>query len=168
MASFYEAEKKAFQPNAVLDSFALVGLLPWNPELILDNCRKQNPVAPQSDETGMIAELAQTFNMYSEIKHKEMEWKRSSVERASDPTTKISLRRNLPAEGCSTLRTFQCDRRPSSSDENSMSIATEPPAKRGKIMHVDRKSCASKWCQKSHLWSKKWVSCPKCHINFCE
>jgi len=160
MASFYEAEKKAFKPKVVQDSFALVSLQPWDPKLILDNCRKQNPVAPQSDETGMIAGLARTLNMYSEIKHKEMEWKRSSVERASDPTTKISLRRNLPAEGCSTLRTFQCDGRPNSSDENSMGIATEPSAKRGKIMHVDRKSCASKWCQKSHLWSKNGFLVP--------
>ena len=89
MANFYEAEKKALNPKLVRESFALVGLHPWNPRLIVENCQKQNPVAPEPDETGMIAELARTITMYSEMRNKEMELRRSSVGRASDPTTKI-------------------------------------------------------------------------------
>ena len=73
-----------------------------------------------------------------------------------------------PAEMCSTDPTFQCNGGSDSSDENSKSIATEPSAKHGKVMHVERKTCGANGCEKSHLWSKKWVSCPKCHTSFCD
>jgi len=168
MSKFYEAEMKALNPKLVRDSFAIVDLQSWDPILNLENCRKQTPVTPQSDETGMIDDLAQAMTTYETEKQKEIELARSSVRRASDPTTKIPKRRERSAEGCSKAQTVQCNGASDSSDGSSVSVSPEVPVKRAKIMHVDRKTYASRGCQNTHLWSKKWVSCPKCHKNFCE
>ena len=145
---------KALNPKLVRDSFAIVGLQSWDPILNLENCRKQTPVTPQSDETRMIDDLAQALTTYETEKQKEIELARSSVRRASVPTTKISKRRERSAERCSKNQTFQCNGTSDSSDGSSVSVLPELPVKRAKIMHVDRKTCASKGCQKTHLWSK--------------
>jgi len=51
MGEFYEAEKDALDPQSVRESFALVGLHPWNKSLILKNCRENSPVVPQPNRT---------------------------------------------------------------------------------------------------------------------
>ena len=72
MAEFYEAEKSAFNPKAVRDSFAMVGLHPWDIKLILKNCRENSPVDPESDESSIIDDLAKKICMYSDKKRDEM------------------------------------------------------------------------------------------------
>jgi len=47
MRNFYMAETCAFQPEVVINFFAFVGLQPFNPKLILANCRNFFPVVPQ-------------------------------------------------------------------------------------------------------------------------
>jgi len=42
MARFYKAEAKAFRISVVCKAFKDVGLNPWNPDLIKENCLKQS------------------------------------------------------------------------------------------------------------------------------
>ena len=49
-----------------------------------------------------------------------------------------------------------------SSGSKSECLPFEPQAKRKRKYSADLKKCSAKGCQKSHLWSKKWVTCPKC------
>jgi len=42
MHNFFEAEKKALRKRVLLDSFRIVGLMPWKPDTILKNCREHS------------------------------------------------------------------------------------------------------------------------------
>ena len=68
MAEFYKAEESAFIPTSVRESFAMVGLSPWDKDLILKNCRENSPVTPESEESGMIDDLSKKICEYSEKK----------------------------------------------------------------------------------------------------
>ena len=168
MGNFYEAEKKALDPKLLRDSFAMVGLHPWNKNLILSNCREQSPVTADSDENEIINELAQKIVMYSEKQQEHIQRIRSSVTRVGVPSPEKAKKRNRTSKVCPKTDATEGNGRSDSSNEKSMSVASESPVKHARLMQVERKTCASKGCQKTHLWSKKWVSCPKCHKNFCE
>jgi len=168
MAEFYEAEKDAFDPQAVKDSFASVGLHPWDKPKIFRLCRENCPVDPESDVDSMLSDLAMKISMYSEMQTKGRESLRSSVKHAGVATPKKPERRPRPKKDTSENQVQEGTGGSSSSSAKTMSDSLEVPNKRSRLMHVDRKTCASKGCQKTHFWSKKWVSCPKCKKNFCE
>ena len=168
MAKFYEAERKALEPKLLLDSFDAVGLQPYDPEKIRKNCRENSPVTARSEETGMLDDLAQKMIMYSDKRRKEIQCARSSVKHANASTAKLAKKRKSAGKACPKDDAMEDGGGLDSSSVKSMDIASELPAKRTKNMQVERKTCASIGCQKSHFWSKKWVSCPKCYKNFCE
>jgi len=58
MAKLYEAERIALDPKVLQDSIKEVGLRPWNPDLIRENCRKYSPPDTNSDPKDMIDEFA--------------------------------------------------------------------------------------------------------------
>ena len=168
MAEFYKAEKDAFNPKSVRDSFALVGLQPYDKNKILNNCRENSPPDTESDEDTTIDRLAQKINMYTDKKTAEIQRLRSSVKRAKDPTPVKPKKRQRVQKEMLKGQVQETGGQPDSSPEKCMHVAAEPPKKRAKLMRVDRKTCASKGCQKTHFWSKKWVFCQKCKKNFCE
>ena len=168
MAQFYEAEKDAFDPQSVRKSFAMVGLQPWNKNLILKNCRENSPAGSDSIENSMIDDLARKISMYSEKKRDEIERLRSTVKHVEIETSKKSIRRKYTEKDYSKNPVQDKEGTVDSSLEKNMHIATEMPKKRAKLMHVDCKTCASEGCGKTHFWSKKWVFCQKCNKNFCE
>jgi len=168
MAEFYEAEKSALGPGPVRDSFASVGLYPYDKNLILKNCRENSPVGSEPDENPVIDDLARKICMYSEDKRDEIELLRSTVKHAKPVTLKKTKRRQRAEKQCGTIHAQDDARGTVTSHGKSMPDATEQPKKRAKLMHVDRKTCASEGCQKTHCWSKKWVFCQKCNKNFCE
>ena len=129
MAEFYEAEKSAFNPKAVRDSFAMVGLHPWDKKLILKNCRENSPVDPESGESSMIDDLAKKICMYSDKKRDEIESIRSTVKHAEKEYRKSHVQDD--------------DGEADTSGDKSMSETDELHKKRAKSMHVDRKICAS-------------------------
>ena len=168
MAEFYEAEKSAFNPKAVRDSFSMVGLHPWDKKLILKNCRENSPVDPESGESSMIDDLAKKISMYSDKKRDEIESLRSTVKHAQVPTPKKPRRRERAEKQYRRSQVQDDDGEADTSRDKTMSDTDELPKKRAKPMHVDRKTCASEGCQKTHFWSKKWFFCQKCNKNFCE
>ena len=168
MGEFYEAEKKALDPKAVRDSYALVGLHPWDKNLILKNCQENSPVAPHSSENSMISELAEKISMYSEMKRSEVDRIRSSVKRPEVATPGKTQKRERSEEECKKRQVQEGEGGPYSSYQKSMPITTQSPAKRAKSMHMEIKTCAAKGCQNTHYWSKKWVFCQNCNKNFCE
>ena len=72
----------------VQESFALVRLHPIDPKLILDNCQKQSPVTAESDEDGIIEELARKISIYSGMQMNKIDRLRSSVKHVDTLTTK--------------------------------------------------------------------------------
>ena len=168
MAKLYEAELMALEPQVLRKSIAMVGLLPWNPSLIRENCQKHSPPDLDSDPKDEIDEIAQRMNKYTIKQREEIERLRSRVKQIGTPTMqKIGKRRR--EAGASLVNQADGDEeKPTSSSEDSMTTSTESPKKRTKIMQMERKTCAAAGCQKSHFWSKKWVSCEKCKKSFCE
>ena len=54
LAKLYEAEREALKPSAVLKACEYVGLSPWNPSLIRENCKKHYlPILAQSRGTSL-------------------------------------------------------------------------------------------------------------------
>ena len=49
--NFYEAESCALKPDVLIKSIADVGLWPFNPERIMDNCRKFCSVLPEPSDS---------------------------------------------------------------------------------------------------------------------
>ncbi len=94
MAEFYEAEKDAFDPKPVKDSFAMVGLQPWDRNKILRNCRENSRLDPNTAESTMIDDLAKKIYMYGEKKRDEVECLRSTVKHAVPTTPKKKKRKS--------------------------------------------------------------------------
>ena len=63
MCLFYQAESEAFETKAVRNTFADVGLWPWNPKKILQNCQENCPVAAPLKETRMVRKLLSIIDM---------------------------------------------------------------------------------------------------------
>ena len=61
MWNFYKAEAYALRPEVLIKSFDDVGLCPFNPGKILDNCRKFCPVKPQLNESDDVSNLARAI-----------------------------------------------------------------------------------------------------------
>ena len=154
MAKFYEAERKALSPGALLESMDMVGLRPWNPTRILGNCRKHSPVTLESSESDTLDKLARRMIMYNEKQKADILRLRSTVKRVRGSTTPKVEKRKRSSEIFSI--------------NQSIPIYTQIPAKRAKVMQVKPKTCSSKGCQKRHFWSKNGFFCPKCKKNFCE
>jgi len=153
MGIFYKSERKAFMPHIVRKSFAEVGLWPWNPDLILENCLKHCPVDSQQVADEMMRDLIDAINIH---KQKQEAWCNkilSDLEEAN-----ITDDKNYDDDDDEDVPS-------SSSDTEHMPL--EPQPKRMRKSSIDRKTCSARGCQKSHFWSKKWVMCPKCKKNFC-
>ena len=116
----------------------------------------------------MISDLAMKIGMYSEMDTKKRDSLRSSVTHAGVTTPKKTEKRPRPKKDTSEDQVQEDTSGSGSSYAKTMSDAIELPQKSSRLMHVERKTCASKGCQKTHFWSKKWVFCPKCKKNFCE
>ena len=58
MHNFYKAEARALQPEVVIRSFGDVGLRPFNPAKILENCKKFSPVQPGPKDVYDLSYLA--------------------------------------------------------------------------------------------------------------
>ena len=140
MAEFYEAEKDAFDPQAVKDSFASVGLNPNDKNKILKNCRENCPVDPASDEDRMISDLAMKIGMYSEMETKKRDSLRSSVTHAGVTTPKKTEKRPRPKKDTSEDQVQEDTSGSGSSYAKTMSDAIELPQKSSRLMHVERKT----------------------------
>lgn len=58
MCNFYKAESCALKPEVLIKSFADVGLWPFDPERIMDNCRKFCSVQPEPSDSDDLNKLA--------------------------------------------------------------------------------------------------------------
>jgi len=168
MAKFYEAERKALSPGALLESMDMVGLRAWNPTRILDNCRKHSPVTLESSESDTLDKLARRMIMYNEKQKADILRLRSTVKRVRGNTTPKVEKRKQSSEIFSVDQPDSTEGELNTSINQSIPIYTQIPAKRAKVMQVKPKTCSSKGCQKRHFFSKKWVFCPKSKKNFCE
>jgi len=168
MAKLYQAERNALDPKVLQDSIKAVGLKPWNPDLIRENCRKHSPPDLKSDAKDLVDVFAQKVSMYSQRQKDEIERIRSTVKHISAPITPKTEKRKRATKVSSLPQANGNEEEPYLCGEETMTTSTEPTKKRSKKMHLEPKACAAKGCQETHFWSKKWVFCPKCKKNFCE
>jgi hypothetical protein len=164
---FYQAEAEAFEPHIIQKTFAEVGLWPWNPEKILEMCREHSPGQSLPFHNPLVPTILGIIKDIEQKKRAEIDKIRSKLK----PVKVVSMkelqflksqkearaRANLdgsPQKGTRRMRSLT-------------SVSAQPPGKRPRVMKMNRIQCAVKRCQKSHFWSKKWVSCDKCSKSFC-
>ena len=132
MCNFYKAEAYALRPEVLIKSFDDVGLWPFNPEKILDNCRKFCPVKPQLNEsddvnnleraikTCMGDVLQRTSQMLSEMK----------CVRVTSP--KKAVKRNRKNKKAAKSQEAANRNASTSTRAKSKRTASKPPKKRGR------------------------------------
>ena len=155
---FYKAEKKSLLPHIVRESFADVGLWPWDPGKNLEICLKHCPVGPLPQEDETVRQLANAINIHNREQEEWLEKNPSSLEEVSA----------TQAENCEFV-IFRDEEEYEDNDDdgdehlsppqsNSDPMPFQPPANRPPRPSGKRKTCSLKGCEKkSH--SVKEMSC---------
>ena len=68
MVLFYQAETDAFGTEVVKKAFADVGLWPWNPQIILQNCWENSPPVSPFHKSRLISKLLNIITMMNKEK----------------------------------------------------------------------------------------------------
>ena len=79
MALFYQAEKDAFGIEVVRKAFADVGLWPWNPEKILQNCQENSPPDSPVHKSRLVSKLMNIIAMMDSEKCKRIRQLKASM-----------------------------------------------------------------------------------------
>ena len=167
MALFFKAETIAFRSDIVQESFEEVGLWPWNPEKILQAAREHSPTFPKAKMNRLVREVLRKVKEVDEKKRAEVDECLNSLKRVRAPFMEKDEMKNAREEEVQEDMVDECQEDSAPSNVDSRSVPIEPPAKRKHTLTTACKRCGAKGCQKTHFWSKKWISCPKCKINFC-
>lgn len=167
MSIFYQAEKEAFAHHMLLSSFANVGMWPWNPKKILDNCRKYCPVRPEPKSDDMVHRLAKEIHDMSEEKKEGVRQLLLKVKEVEVKIPENLRKRKRPDEKLPSRETEEEIEGADSSIVQSKSVSTESPAKKVRRMQASPIKCGVRGCENSHFWSKKWFFCQVCKKNFC-
>ncbi len=164
---FYEAESEAFNTRTVQKAFAEVGLWPWNPEKILEMCREHSPVLSLPLQNRLVNKIFDIIRMIDEEKKGRIDRMLCGLKRVRVVTMK-EMEMDKSQNKDDTLTSLDEDEEEGAQRlPPSMSMSIESPAKRRRVIKRSCIRCSVKRCQKTHFWSKKWVSCSKCHKNFC-
>ena len=70
---FYQAEKHGLEASMLRQTFADVGLWPWNPAIILQNCQENCLVLSPGKESRLVRKLLQIINTIDEKKRRQMQ-----------------------------------------------------------------------------------------------
>jgi len=164
---FFKAEMKTFKSSVVKNSFKDVGLRPWIPDVIYQASLEHSSTVSQ-DQTNILVDkvldaverldremLAKRDRIMSEMKCVAATFMKK-------PAKKKCRREDVSKKIVGNKKKSCCPRR-----RKNTSVPIEPPKKRRRVTKKRSKTCGAKGCQKTHFWSKKWVFCPKCKINFC-
>ena len=167
MALFFKAEAIAFSSDKVRKSFKDVGLWPWDPEKILQAAREHSPTFPKEEKSSLVCEVLDKVKEIDDEKKAEVNESLSRLKRVSAPfMQKVEKRKRRDEDSSKTMDGEEQDEDTPSIKKN-RSISLESPSKRRHTLTASCKTCGAKECEKTHFWSKKWISCPKCKINFC-
>ncbi len=164
---FYQAEKEAFEPSILRKTFAGVGLWPWNPEKILKMCREHCPVLSMPLQNSLVNKLLSIINEIEEEKKAIRCQMLNGLKRVRVVSLKELEMRNAQSKEEAEYSSGDDEEQDTRRDRLTTDTSVEPPAKRRRIINRSCITCSVKRCQKTHFWSKKWVSCSKCHKNFC-
>jgi len=70
---FYQAEAYAFECDVLRKTFADVGLWPWNPEKILQNCQENCPVESTVNHSRLVRKLLKIIKSIDEEKERRIQ-----------------------------------------------------------------------------------------------
>ena len=154
-------------PHIVKKSFADVGLWPWKPERIWENCLKHTPVSCNHKVNRMMREMIDAINNLKQKQDAAANQILSGLEPASI-TNAENYDFQIFKDDDDSEGMVDDDEEDSShhrADVEDMSF--QPRAKRSRTPSSNRKTCSARGCHRSHVRSKKWVECPNCKKNFC-
>ena len=97
---FYQAEADAFECDVLRKKFADVGLWPWNPDKILQNCQENCPVEAGLNESQLVRKLLMIIKSIDEEKERRIqrmldELKEEQVVSEKEVLEKTASERNL-------------------------------------------------------------------------
>ena len=167
MGLFYEAEAIAFRRTVVKESFARVGLWPWNPEKILKACEENSPAAVHPNQKELTNKLASAIGIHRDTR----ETRRIQILSGLKPVEVIAIQK---PEKRKSRRIRDTERLVDDAQQpcvvarrKSKRKRVESPTKHSHILTCGKERCCAKGCQKTRFWSKKWVFCSKCKKNYC-
>ncbi len=132
MAKLYEAESTALKREVLQSSIKEVGLRPWNPDLIRENCRKHSPPDVNSDPKDLVDEFAQKVSTYTLRQQDKIQLVRSKVKHVSAPVTPKPEKRKRSTKVFHPAQAEVNQEEQYYSDEENMTTSTEPPRKKSK------------------------------------
>lgn len=132
MCNFYKAEAYALRPEVVVKSFDDVGLWPFNPEKILENCRKFCPVKPQPNESDDVSNLARAIKtcMSDELQRTSQMLREMKCVRVT--SLKKAEKRNRKNKKAAISQRAANGNASTSTRAKSKHTASKPPKKRGR------------------------------------
>lgn len=169
-AIFYKSEKYALAVNKMRKSLADVGLLPWDPERIIQNAQKHSPMKSQAQADCMMRELVDVIKVRKDERITKICQTLSRVKCAtlfSPKTSEKREKRERPEEDDENLVQDDVEESPVSESARNEDMSLQPPTKRRRKTPGNLKVCCVKGCKETHFWSKKWSFCPRCKKNFC-
>ena len=129
---FYQAEGDAFEPQVLRKTFEYVGLWPWNPQKILNNCRENCPVEPPLHENRLVKKLLKIINDMDEENKRLMQHMMSEMKRERVITEK-ELKKKMTQERILTKKLFGVRRKKKARIiRETMNKSMEPPCKRAR------------------------------------
>ena len=164
---FYQAEAEALECEVLKKTFEEVGLCPWKPDVIRRLCLEHTSGCREVHQSLLVKKLLRLLDKIRREKLDRFHRMMSNKERVSVQIAQEEEEKSGPEEESGNTSEYEEQEEDASEDASGESIACEPHAKRPHVISRSRKSCCIKGCENTHLWSKKWKSCPKCKKNFC-
>ena len=129
---FYQAEMDAFETQVIRKTFADVGLWPWNPQKIMQNCRENCPEDSPLKKSRLIKQLLKIIDDIDQSKKRFVEqmmqeMKKEQVVSQQEVEEKVRFERKFAEKLFGVMK----KKRPRSNVEKK-SKCTEPPSKRAR------------------------------------
>ena len=153
-AIFCKAEKCSFTRKIILDSFAAVGLLPWNPVKIVNDASDNSPMVSKDQSDGVMREMIDAVKVTKDARVTKLCQTLSSVKCARISTPKASPKcekRGRPEEDADFHPNDEVDHSSVSESEKSMDTPLQPPRKKGRKSPSNLKKC----CVRTHILGQK-------------
>ena len=130
---FYQAETDAFESQVLRKTFADVGLWPWNPLKILQNCEEHCPTEPPVKESRLVKKLLKIINSIDEEKRRLLQqlkegMKEERVISQNEAMKKIAFERKITKKLFGDWRRARARR-----IKNAKNRSTESPARTSDI-----------------------------------
>jgi len=131
-AFFYKAEAIALAPSVLISAFECVGLWPFNPDKIIENCLKFCSVQPEPDDNDDLSNITRAFQTCMRAEYDRAVKSISDLECVRLTSPKNVKKRKRSEQKPAKSRTARGRRRSTSTVSNVMDSTLQPVRKRGR------------------------------------